>query len=130
MKLRFALDLLSFRTLSLLSKYGVLCTLKFDICFGIHGFLKDGSKTIITRNPYQSPLDNLFQRPEIKRGLVKKVATDLPMHVRSNSSVCSMLRGLADQLLEGNYNCELSLMDAILPSAFMSEFAVESITGF
>ncbi|KAG0582042.1 hypothetical protein KC19_3G029100 [Ceratodon purpureus] len=65
---------------------------------------KDGSKTIITRNPYQSPLDNLFQKPEIKRGLVKKVATDLPLHVPSNSTVCAMLRGFADQLLEGNYN--------------------------
>lgn len=65
---------------------------------------KDGSKTIITRNPYQSPLDDLFQKPEIKRGHVKRVATDLPLHVPSNSTVCAMLRGFADQLLEGNYN--------------------------
>ncbi|XP_024382213.2 uncharacterized protein [Physcomitrium patens] len=65
---------------------------------------KDGSKTMVTRNPYQSPLDNLFQKPEIKRGQVKKVASDLPVHVPSNSTVCSMLKVFADQLLEGNYN--------------------------
>lgn len=67
---------------------------------------QDGSKTMVTRNPYQSPLDNLFQKPEIKRGQVKKVASDLPVHVPSNSTVCSMLKVFADQLLEGNYNCK------------------------
>lgn len=41
---------------------------------------------------------------------MKKVATDLRLQVPSNSTVCAMLRGFADQLLDGNYNCKSFLL--------------------
>ncbi|KAH9567681.1 hypothetical protein CY35_03G038000 [Sphagnum magellanicum] len=63
---------------------------------------KDGAKMLVTKNPYQSPLD--FKKPEIMRGHVKRVAPDLPPLCSSNDTVCGLLKSLADQFLEGTYN--------------------------
>ncbi|CAK9270062.1 unnamed protein product [Sphagnum jensenii] len=63
---------------------------------------KDGAKMLVTKNPYQSPVD--FKKPEIMRGHVKRVAPDLPRLCSSNDTVCGLLKSLADQFLEGTYN--------------------------
>ncbi len=68
-------------------------------------FMQDGAKMLVTKNPYQSPLD--FKKPEIMRGHVKRVAPDLPPLCSSNDTVCGLLKSLADQFLEGTYNCKL-----------------------
>jgi hypothetical protein len=60
---------------------------------------------LVTKNPYQSPFD--FKKPEIMRGHVKRVAPDLPHLCSSNDTVCGLLKNLADEFLEGTYNCKL-----------------------
>ncbi|KAI5080095.1 hypothetical protein GOP47_0005574 [Adiantum capillus-veneris] len=64
---------------------------------------EDGSKRMLKRNPFQSPIDAVFRGPQVKHGPVKRIACDRTP-LTSGGRVLELLKTFADQVLLGSYN--------------------------
>ncbi|MCO5566400.1 hypothetical protein L7F22_020077 [Adiantum nelumboides] len=64
---------------------------------------EDGSKKLLKRNPFQSPIDSVFRGPLVKHGPMKRIACDRTSLV-SDGRVLELLKTFADQVLFGSYN--------------------------
>lgn len=65
--------------------------------------VQDGS-TGMLRDPFQSPLESMARRPQVRRGPVKKVAEDVQHFPTQNTCLLAHLKDLADQFLSSGYN--------------------------
>ncbi|CAM6108735.1 unnamed protein product [Calypogeia fissa] len=65
---------------------------------------RDGSKTMLTRNPHQSPLENLIRKPQVKRGVIKRIVQDPHPVFQSSDQIYVLLKDFADQFLTSGYN--------------------------
>lgn len=75
-------------------------SLWYSYCF----LEQDGSKTMLTRNPHQSPLENLIRKPQVKRGVIKRIVQDPYPVFQSSDQIYVFLKDFADQFLTSGYN--------------------------
>ncbi|KAG6548875.1 hypothetical protein Mapa_009637 [Marchantia paleacea] len=65
---------------------------------------QDGTKTILTRTPHQSPLENLQRKPQIKRGPVKRVVPENHLLRPTNDHLQVLLKDFVTEFLASGYN--------------------------
>ncbi|BFI31474.1 hypothetical protein AXG93_4530s1190 [Marchantia polymorpha subsp. ruderalis] len=65
---------------------------------------QDGTKTILTRTPHQSPLENLQRKPQIKRGPVKRVVPENHLLRPTNDHLQVLLKDFVTDFLASGYN--------------------------
>ncbi|KAL3694777.1 hypothetical protein R1sor_008428 [Riccia sorocarpa] len=65
---------------------------------------QDGTKTILTRTPHQSPLEDVLRKPQIRRGPIKRVVAENAAVQPTSDHLQVLLKEFVNQLLASGYN--------------------------
>ncbi|KAL2632945.1 hypothetical protein R1flu_004424 [Riccia fluitans] len=91
---------------------------------------QDGSKTIVTRTPHQSPLEDVLRKPQIKRGPIKRVIADNTAVHPIDDNLQVQLKDFVSQFLASGYNVLMQSIKDDLRRERPSNGTLDSVNFF